>query len=286
LEERTLELITVRAATIDDVEGIRSIHSACDDPWAHPGVGPVWVNHRLLRGFYIDVATVGSDVIGHAEWNLSDEPEPHGRFLYLGMLQIHAEHQRKGVGRAMIEAGLTRAGSLSCRALRTVPDENTCDFYAKSGFKRIGEVVSLELKTSDSRLPSRWSRVNRVPKRVVASLPLRLGWSGQASSSFMWEICNRPIVVAGDQDRRPCARLGSGEAYVQLRYVGGNSALAIAWAEYDTTLQALVEAAQSLAGSLGVPNITCSVLAGDRNELQMLSGQDVALVAQVWEQEV
>ena len=29
------------------------------------------------------------------------EPAPYGRYLYLGMLQVHGEYQCQGVGRAM-----------------------------------------------------------------------------------------------------------------------------------------------------------------------------------------
>lgn len=274
---------SVRAATLDDVEGIRGIHAACDDPWSHPGVGPIWVNHRLLRGFFIDVATVGNHVVGHAEWNVSDEPEPHGRYLYLGMIQIHSEYQHKGIGLAMINVGLARARSLSCRSLRTIPDEGAYGFYSKCGFEPINEITSVELKAGISSLPKEWSTVDLVPKEVVASLPLRLGWSAQACSSFMWEICNRPVEVAGEQDRHPCARLRSGEAYVQLRYVEGNSALAIAWAASDISINELVKAAQGLAVSLGVPNIVVSVFDHDRDELHVLSGQTIPSVVEVWE---
>jgi GNAT superfamily N-acetyltransferase len=275
--------VLVRAATLDDVEGIRDIHRFCDDPWSHPGIGPVWRNHRLLRGFLIDVAMIGNRVVAHSEWNLSEEPPPHGRYLYLGMIQVHKGYQRRGVGSAMIDAGLSKARSLSCRSVRTVPEEDAVGFYAKCGFEPIAEIGTLETPVSITRLPAGWTTLGRVPRSAVPSLPLRLGWSAQACSSFLWEICNRPVKVAGERDRHPCAQLKPGEAYVQLRYVGGHSALAVAWATPDTPIGALVEACEGLAGSLGASFVTVSACGSDRDELRRLSGPGRLSVTEVWE---
>jgi GNAT superfamily N-acetyltransferase len=278
--------ISVRAATLDDVAGIRDIHALCDDPWSHPGVGPVWVNHRLLRGFFIDVATIGNRVVGHAEWNVSDEPAPYGRYLYLGMIQVHKEHQLRGVGLAMINAGLSRARSLSCRSLRTIPEKEAIGFYSKCGFEPVGDIATVEIAASITELPKGWTTLGRVPREVVPSLPLRLGWSGQACSSFLWEICNRPVEVAGEKDRHPCAQLRSGKAYVQLRHVGGSSALAVAWATTDTPISELIEASEGLAGLLGIPSITASACGSELEEFQRLSGRTQPSVAEVWERRI
>ena len=278
--------LLVRRATLDDVVGIREIHADCDDPWSHPGIGPVWVNHRLLRGFEIDVATLGDRIVGHAEWNVSDEPAPYGRYLYLGMLQIHREYQRQGVGRAMIDAGLARAESLSCALVKTIPEAEACGFYAKCGFEPIGWVTSVDLQVAAMDLPQGWSRVRCVPRGVVTSLPLRLGWSGQASSAFMWELCNRPIRVAGEQEQHPCARSSSKRAYVQLRCVDGSSALAVAWADHCVPVKELVDVAQGLAALLAINPVTISVVDAEGDVLESIVADAPSQAAEIWARRV
>jgi GNAT superfamily N-acetyltransferase len=278
--------LAVRRATLDDVIGIRGIHSDCDDPWSHPGSGPVWINHRLLRGFQIDVATLGDTVVGHAEWNVSDEPAPYGRYLYLGMLQVHREYQRQGVGQAMVEAGVARARSLPCDLVKTIPEPEACGFYVKCGFEPISSITAVDLEVVSRDLPDGWSRARCVPQGVVASLPFRLGWSGQASSAFMWEMCNRPIRVVGEEEQHPCAQLHSGQAYVQLRYVGGHGALAVAWADNGVPLKELSNVAQSLAGLLSIDSVTISVADTESDELAKMSTGVPLRTAEIWARKV
>lgn len=278
--------ITVRAASLDDVEGIRAIHAGCDDPWSHPGIGPVWLNHRLLRGFIVDVATLGDQIVGHAEWNVSDEPDPFGRSLYLGMIQVHEDYQRKGIGSAMVAAGMAKARALSCHLLKTIPDAEACGFYQKCGFAPVTKVFSVDVPATAAGLPKDWVRVGRVPQSVIASLPLRLGWCGQASSAFMWEICNRPIQVAGEHNLHPCARSGAGNAYVQLRHTGGEGALAVAWARSLIPISELVEAALYLAQSMGVAVVTASVLEAESSALSALAEHGISTQTEVWARQV
>ena len=151
-----LKVPAVRAATLGDVPAIQRVHAGCDDPWADPATCAIWVNHRILPGFFIDVAEIKGEVVGHAEWNVSDEPQPFGRHLFLGLLEVRADHQRRGVGRAMVEHGLRRAGRAGYAAVRTVPEKTATGFYQALGFAPCfhahGYTVDLESESLPAQL--------------------------------------------------------------------------------------------------------------------------------------
>ncbi len=278
--------LLIRPATIDDVPGIQAIHAHCDDPWAHPGEGAVWINHRLLRGYFIDVALVGDAITGHAEWIVSHEPEPHGKQLYLGMLQVHADWQGRGIGRAMVAAGGQRAASLACPRVYTVPEVEAVEFYRKCGFSRTATIMSLEITCGKPEMPAGWARSNLVPARVVLQLPFRLGWAGQAASAFMWDLCNWPICIAGDKAAYPCARRQDGRAYAQLRWIGGDGALALAWAGAEVPLAELIAACQALAAAIKVANLTLSAPGAEGNTLAGLFPEFTPTTQEVWSRQI
>jgi len=272
--------IRVRDATLEDVHSIREIHRLDDDPWGSEAECAIWTNHRLLRGFVIQVASVRGTVVGHAEWVVSDEPAPYGKHLYLGMLQVHSKHQRRGIGRALVEAGARRAQDLGCPRIKTHPDEQAVGFYRKCGFTSCETAVSCEAAVHAAALPRGWQVTRTVPERVVRGLPMRIGWV-QASSAHMWELCNRPARIAGEGIQHPCAMARSGDAYVQLRYLGtellrslgiGETAMALAWARATTRVEVLARAAMALACRLPVPTLTYTVQEGDVPRLREWCG--------------
>ncbi|MFQ6041522.1 MAG: GNAT family N-acetyltransferase [Candidatus Poribacteria bacterium] len=268
--------VEVRSATLADANGITEIHAECDDPWANLAECAIWVNHQLLRGFFIDVAVIGNQIVGHAEWLLSDEPSPYGKHLYLSMIQVHSDYQRRGVGRAMIEAGIHRAKVLSCPVIRTVPDDDAKDFYKKCGFLPSRRNVTCSTKVCPTALPSGWKRSQVVPQKVVNSLPMRFGWV-QGSSAHMWEICNRPVYIFGQKpEQHPCARRSDGMGYVQLRYVGmEDQPMALAWAPLTDDSEELVLTAIALANSLPVEVEFVTFTLEDRYESDLVSCRDV-----------
>ena len=261
------ESATVRPATLADVPGIQAVHAGCDDPWGDPAECAIWVNHRILRGFLVDVALLMGKVVGHAEWIVSREPLPYGRHLYLGMLQIDSDHQRQGVGRAMIEAGLRNARKRSCCALRTVPVDDARGFYSSCRFTPFLKTETYMAKVPPRDLCSGWRLLRGVPSRAIGTLPMRWGWE-QGSSAHMWEICNHPVRVAGENLRRPCAGRSDGSAYVQLHcWEPGPQAMALSWATPEQDPQELISAAMALAGRLPVETLKFTALSGQQDPL-------------------
>jgi len=258
---------TVRPATLADVPEIQAVHASCDDPWADPAECAIWVNHRILRGFLVDVALLNGSVVGHAEWIVSHEPLPYGRHLYLGMVQIHSDHQRQGVGRAMIEAGLQNAKKRSCLALRTVPEDDARGFYESCQFTPYLETETYIAKVDPRDLSSGWRLLRTVPNRVVRTLPMRWGWV-QGSSAHMWEIGNRPVRLAAEELRRPCAGRSDGSAYVQLHcWEPGPQAMALSWATPEQDPEELISAAMALARRLPVETLKFTTIRGEQGPL-------------------
>jgi GNAT superfamily N-acetyltransferase len=281
--DRMNKALEVRAATLDDVAGIRAVHADCDDPWAHPAECAIWVNHRILRGFLVDVAVLGRRVVGHAEWIVSGEPAPYGKHLYLGMLQVHARHQRKGVGRAMLDAGIEKAKAHACPVLRTVPEEDAKGFYRVCGFARILRVETYAATTQPEPLPAGWRHLPSVPRNVVGRLPMRWGWA-QGASAHIWEIGNRWVRLVGEKQHNPCAGRTDGRAYVQLRKWGpAPEAMALAWAAPDVKWDGLVQAAMALAGPLFVETLTFTLVKHEASLLTDCCDARRTGVDEVWQ---
>ncbi|HPG69866.1 MAG TPA: GNAT family N-acetyltransferase [Candidatus Hydrogenedentes bacterium] len=278
--------VVVRPATLRDVAGIREIHANCEDPWADATQCALWTNHRLVRRFLIDVAVVDGVIAGHAEWIVSDEPPPYGRHLYLGMIQIHRDYQRRGIGRAMVERGMLRAEDRHCPALRTVPEDEAKGFYRSCGFSPILTTESFTIEVTPKPLPAGWRRLSATPRRTVRTLPMRWGWV-QGSSAHMWELCNRPVRIAGDPVRCPCAGRTDGRAYVQLIHCGTSpEALAVAWATREEPREEIVSAAMDLAHALSVRRLAVTRLKDEANPLTPYSGVQHVGTAEVWSRDV
>lgn len=276
--------IHVRPATLADVPGINRVHTGDTDPWADIAEAAIWVNHRLLRGFHVDVATVGGEVLGHAEWIKNHNPE--GKFLYLGILQVHPKYRRLGVGKAMLEAGFAEAQALGCPELQTIPDEEAYEFYARCGFALQRGIQQYNLACIPMGLPPGWVETRTVPQQVIHTLPFRLGWAGQACSAHMWEVCNKPVLVAGDVQRYLTAKHHGGDAYVQLRYTGGKTVLAVAWAAASISRHELTDVVMALATKIPVRAVCISYPEESRPTEQVPGSAESLPGLEVWSKPV
>ena len=221
-------MIWVREVSARDFAGIQHIHRSCDDPWRETDECAAWLNKRLERGFYIQAAGIGDRVAGHGEWLVTDSPQ--GRFLYLGMLQVDAEFQRRGIGRAMLEDGLRYARAQGCDRLVTSPENDddgaSLAFYEKCGFLRGRRILSASLPTKDIGYSKQYSLCEGAPFDIIREREFIFG-AGQASARHMWEVYNQKpdtddrivkTLLAGDGD---CVQLGW--------FPGGDTALALCW---------------------------------------------------------
>jgi GNAT superfamily N-acetyltransferase len=219
--------IVIRKATMNDIKGIQYIHRNDDDPW-HNKTGCLnWVEKRLDRGFYIQLAILNDKIVGHGEWIVSDEP--NNKYLYLGMLQIDSDYQKQGIGRAMLNDGQCYARENGCNLISTIPDNDTgsISFYIKCGFTRGRKIKQIKVPTmtnTDYNIKS--TLLNYVPFSTINELPFLFGIS-QISSRHMWEICNEP--PKGDDRATPSIKTFEGD-YIQFNYyMSSDTGLVLCW---------------------------------------------------------
>ena len=126
--------IVIRNIDINtDIQGIRETHGE-DEHWGSDGACFSSAKTSLENNFFIQAALHGDKIVGHTEWVISDEPEH--KFLYLGIMQIHGDYQKKGIGTELLESGAEYAKANNCAFLRTMPEIKTGSdvFYKKRGF--------------------------------------------------------------------------------------------------------------------------------------------------------
>lgn len=245
----------VRDVTLADVPAIGEAHRGSEGPWIDPVECAIFVNHRLLRPYLCRVAEHDGDVVGHAEWNVGHQPDQNAPYLYLGMLQVRADCQRQGVGRRLLDDGADLARQAGCDRLRTIPEDDVEGFYHRCGWQTVGHAASHRLPVTPAPLPPGWRRERTVPARVVREQTMYLGWV-QACPAHMWEICNRPAVIAGDETwYHPCAVGPGRQAHVQLRYRDASQALVLAWSASAANVGELLLVARHLAARRGVTQL-------------------------------
>ena len=96
--------LLIRKATINDCEGIQSVHMGTPGPWATIEQCTPWVSKRIERGYYVQVATLNGQVVGHAEWVKNHDI--NGKFFYLCVMQIKNDYQGQGIGKRMVSDGI------------------------------------------------------------------------------------------------------------------------------------------------------------------------------------
>jgi len=221
-------VIWVREASARDFAGIQHIHRSCDDPWRETDECAAWLTKRLERGFYIQTAGIGEQVLGHGEWLVTHDPR--GKFLYLGMMQVDADCQRRGIGRAMLEDGLRYAREQGCNRLVTSPETDdggaSLAFYERCGFVHGRRILSASLPTNDTGYSKQYSPCEGAPFDIIRAREFVFG-TGQASARHMWEVYNEKPTT---DDRIVKTLLADDGDCVQLGWFpGGDTALALCW---------------------------------------------------------
>jgi len=221
-----MEQVLVRNATLQDCKGIQHVHRNDIDPWHFIDECIAWIGKRLERGFVIQVAEVDGIIVGHSEWIMTHDP--CNKFLYLGMLQIDDDFQRRGIGRKMIEEGFRIATEQGCNKLVTNPetDNTSKEFYQKCGFMEGRKIKSTALPTNDSGYSRHYTVSENAPFSVIRERPFVFG-AGQASPRHMWEINNQKPST---DDRMVATLISDDGSCMQLGWFEGNeTAYVLCW---------------------------------------------------------
>jgi len=165
--------IIVRLATLEDTAAITAIHTSHITTWERldsQGMlipanyadlslyqrwqhGGPWLSvetcavhlNRLLAGSGIPlVAEIAGEVLGAAEVYEGFEPAPFGHNLNLSVLIVHADHLKRGVGRALLAYISQMAHLMKCERI-AVSQAEAREFYVKQGFRpvRTGREISI-----------------------------------------------------------------------------------------------------------------------------------------------
>jgi putative acetyltransferase len=116
----------IRDETPADIDAIRAIVTA-----AFPGPAEAWLVDRLREMddlTYSLVAVDGNEVVGHIAFSPMTAPF---RALGLGPIAVRPDRQRTGIGRRLIEIGLSRATDDGWQAVFLLGNP---DFYQRFGF--------------------------------------------------------------------------------------------------------------------------------------------------------
>ncbi|MGC9356567.1 MAG: GNAT family N-acetyltransferase [Anaerolineae bacterium] len=265
--------IEVRPATLDDVLAITAIHCSDVDRWRDPTTrevvayedlslygrwrnGGPWMSvescavhlNALLRAGHIAlVAEMEGAVVGEAEYYVNVEPEPYTAF-HLSVLYVHRDWQGRGIGGALLEAGLERAKSLRLPQITTQPDEGSQAFYAHFGFNpwRMGREMQLLARGA----PPLGLHPLEVDAGPPATLALRIGRYQCGVQG--WEALWPTLVLPGWSDLRRwvwSVDLENGPAILGLReqLTDATQADGYAWLLPEVDLAPAVAALRALA---------------------------------------
>ena len=240
-----MDRLEIRPAVPEDIPGICRVNRGEPGPWAHIESCTAHVLNRMKNGFYVQIAVLSGQIVGHAEWIVSDTYR--GRSFYLGQLQVEPSLQKRGVGRRMIEDGIRRARLEGCGTVTLIPEPETGSeaFYEKCGCTRGREIVCCRLPA----LPGETDgiRAEEAPHGIVKSLPFVFGLT-QTSAEHMWQVYNRESELSG----RQVDTLIGGDFCIQI---GGfdrkKDAFVLAWSGGD--IPGLIRTAQAFAHACGYP---------------------------------
>ena len=121
---------TIRVSNPADIPAIRHLY-----PRAFPDEDLVALVERLLTEREVVLSLVaeqGRHLVGHVAFTLCAVEGSAGRVALLGPLAVAPEAQRRGIGRALIAAGLARLGESDVAQVNLLGDPG---YYGRFGFR-------------------------------------------------------------------------------------------------------------------------------------------------------
>lgn len=127
--------ITVGPAKTSDLSGVELLYPlAFPDEDCIPLINALWTT----KGVTMHVAEDETGIIGHialTECRIDEQTAP---VALLGPLAVHPDHQKQGLGKALMEAGLTAARANGIAAVYLLGDPN---YYTRHGFSQEDDII-------------------------------------------------------------------------------------------------------------------------------------------------
>ncbi|SCZ58464.1 GNAT family N-acetyltransferase [Thiohalomonas denitrificans] len=133
--------IVIRCETDADVEAIRDVTVSAFKTLEISNHTEQFIIEALRAAGALTVSLIAEfdgRVVGHIAFSPVTISDGTGDWYGLGPLSVVPEYQRQGIGRALIEEGLSRLKSLNARGVCLVGHP---DYYKKFGFRNLPGLV-------------------------------------------------------------------------------------------------------------------------------------------------
>ncbi|MFQ5569338.1 MAG: GNAT family N-acetyltransferase [Rhodothermales bacterium] len=133
--------MTIRRARPDEAAPLTTLAHAAKRYWGYP---ERWIQRwkeeltftpAFIRRSEVFVAAEGDDIVGVYALDGSGEKQSVEHFW------VHPEAMGDGIGRALFEHAVHRAGTLGATYLEIEADPNAVGFYERMGARRVGQRV-------------------------------------------------------------------------------------------------------------------------------------------------
>lgn len=224
----------IRAATLDDVEGIVALHTANErlsgnlyerytrgGPWMSVETCAIHLNNLLLDDQLVAVAELSGKIVGEVEVLFSEEPVD-GRLRKIGhvdVIEVHPDYRGRGIGRLLMGFVEEAARERKAEMLTVQPDKDAEGFYRKLGFDAelfTGTTVWVPARGRGSVEPSTFGWENVKDLELVA---------GRFQSSYSTFFSAFKDNIAGIHYTIESGR--SGGSYYVLRSLPGREGVAL-----------------------------------------------------------
>jgi putative acetyltransferase len=112
------------------------------------------------------VASISGRIVGHVAFSPAMIAGAHESWFALGPIAVHPQHQRQGIGSALIEAGLERLRTMGAQGCVLIGDPG---YYARFGFQGDGRLTYGGL--APSLVQGLAFAGNEVPQGMLAFAP-------------------------------------------------------------------------------------------------------------------
>lgn len=306
--------LQIRPATLEDIPGITAVHCSTVTVWRDPLTraavpysqldlygrwrnGGPWMSVELAAP-HVDallqagqlplVALWEGEVVGEAEYYLTREPGDFAA-LHLSILYVHAARQGRGIGCALLEAGVQQARAWGLLALTTQPEDPARAFYARHGFAPWRTAHELQVGLGALGPTPALAAVTSAAPAPAAGLALRIG--RYQCGPQAWETLWPALVLPGWSDLRRWVwqgELESGPAVLGLceQLTDATQADGYAWVAPDAPLTPALSAlrAQALAQGFGAVDVLLAV--EDLPELRTHFQLGFQMQVELWRREL
>jgi putative acetyltransferase len=134
-------VVTVRRETESDRDAIRHVNVAAfrDHPFSQQTEHLIVDALRAAGALTVSlVAELDGQVVGHIAFSPARIGDASSNWYLLGPVAVHPDHQRRGIGRGLIERGLSSLRALGGRGCVLVGDPA---FYRPFGFRPVRGVT-------------------------------------------------------------------------------------------------------------------------------------------------